>query len=291
MIEDVRNRYKNDIKGHQYVALRILRIVDEICRRNNIRYWIDGGTLLGAVRHKGFIPWDDDIDIGILREDEEKFIKIMKEELPEELFLQNKKTDKGARWEYIKIRDKYSSIISDFQEIGTSEKKLCHSGIWIDVFIFDKTKKHILFDVILRKISTNIHKKDRKLKKYIKKFILIILKTFKFKNSEEFKEKVFLYFSKNIIKNDALIYFKGIEFWTTYYIKDIFPLKDIEFEGHKFYCPNNANAILTELYGKNYMKLPPIKKRFTHTIGVNLTKPCNHKEILYWNKRKESKND
>lgn len=283
-IEDIRENYKNDLKGHQYVTLRILRIVDEICRKNNIKYWLDSGTLLGAVRHKGFIPWDDDIDIGILREDEEKFINVMKKELPKELFLQTKETDKFAKFEYIKIRDKYSSI-------ELEEKTGWHSGIWIDIFIFDKTKKHIILDKIIRKLPMEISKTEEGIKKYIKEIILSTFKFLKINDIREVKKKLYVYFSKNIKKNNSVIYYNGIDYWITYYIKDIFPLSEIEFEGYKFFCPNNVNAILKELYGKDYMKLPPKEKRFTHSIGVNLTKPCNHKEILYWDKRKENEDD
>lgn len=283
MIEDLRENYGNNIKGHQYVALRILRIINEICRKNNIKYWLIDGTLLGAIRHKGFIPWDDDIDIGILREDEEKFIKIMKKELPKELFLQNQETDQEADWEYIKIRDKYSSVI-------TNEIHLNHEGIWIDIFIFDKTRKHKIIDRVLRKSPTKIYNTDCGVKKNIKIFLLKLLKIFNFKNFKDFKEKIFLYFSKNNLKNDSLIYYKGIDYWITYYIKDIFPLKEIDFEGYKFLCPNNTDIILKELYGKKYMELPPVEKRFTHTLGVRLTEPCNHKEILYWKNRKNNEN-
>lgn len=268
----------------QKKLLENLKIFNEICKKNNIKYSLHGGTLLGAVRHQGFIPWDDDIDIGILREDEEKFINVMKKELPKELFLQTKETDKFAKFEYIKIRDKYSSI-------ELEKKTGWHSGIWIDVFIFDKTIKHNILDKILRKIPMEISETEKGIKKYIKAILLNTFKFLKINNIREFRKKLFIYFSKDMEKNNSLIYYNGVDYWITYYIKDIFPLSEIEFEGYKFFCPNNVNAVLKELYGKNYMKLPPKEKRFTHSIGVNLTRPCNHKEILYWDKRKENEND
>ena len=81
------------LRQSQLVMLRILKTVDSICKENNISYWLDSGTLLGAARHGGFIPWDDDIDIMMLREDYELFKEIAKKELPEDMFLQNQDTD------------------------------------------------------------------------------------------------------------------------------------------------------------------------------------------------------
>ena len=72
--------------------LRILKVVDHICRRHQIPYWLCSGTLLGAVRHGGFIPWDDDLDIAMLREDYERFLAVAGCELPPDMFLQTKET-------------------------------------------------------------------------------------------------------------------------------------------------------------------------------------------------------
>lgn len=278
-MEDLRENYSDDLKGHQYVALRILREVDRICRKNNLKYWITDGTLLGAIRHKGFIPWDDDIDIGILREDEERFIEIMKKELSKEFFLQTKETDPMTEWkEYIKIRDRYSKVITNIERLN-------HEGIWIDVFIFDKTKKNKILDYLLRKFPTKIYKTDVGLKKGVKIFLLKLFQLFRIESFKNLKEKIFIYISSKE-ENNSLIYYKGVDYWITYYIEDIFPLEEIEFEGYKFFKPKNHDNILKELYGKNYMELPPLNKRITHTLGVRLTEACEHKESLDWNKRK-----
>lgn len=75
MILDNREKGYDELGQAKLVMLKLLRVFDEICRKNNLKYWLDGGTLIGAIRHNGFIPWDDDIDVAMLSDDYEKFIK------------------------------------------------------------------------------------------------------------------------------------------------------------------------------------------------------------------------
>ena len=94
-----------NLRTCQLKQLAILEEVDRICRKHKINYWLDGGTLLGAVRHGGFIPWDDDIDLGMLLPDLQRFIKIAPGELSESLFLQTPESDPLNKEPIIKIRD------------------------------------------------------------------------------------------------------------------------------------------------------------------------------------------
>ena len=92
----------NQIQQHQ---LNMAKEVDRICKKYNLRYSIAGGTLLGAIRHQGFIPWDDDLDISMPREDYDKFIKIAQQELGKKYFLQTWDTDKNFVFPFAKIRE------------------------------------------------------------------------------------------------------------------------------------------------------------------------------------------
>lgn len=120
-------------KLHQ-VFLELLSEVDRICRKHGIEYTLDGGTLLGAIRHKGFIPWDDDADIVFTRDEYRKFYKACKRELnTDEFFLQEYRTDKAYPWGYAKFRRQGTELIQPGQEHIPFNK-----GIYIDVFIYDQ---------------------------------------------------------------------------------------------------------------------------------------------------------
>ncbi len=119
----------NDIQKEE---LRILIEFDRICRKHNIKYSLSYGTLIGAIRHQGFIPWDDDIDVGMLREDYEVFLEKGQKLLQSDLFLQTCYTDPKYPQVYAKIRKNNTSFVE------TTVKNIqMHHGIYIDVFPFD----------------------------------------------------------------------------------------------------------------------------------------------------------
>ena len=114
----------------------MLEKFDEICQKHNLTYYAYYGTLLGAVRHQGFIPWDDDIDVVMFRDDYEKFQAIAPEEFKEPYFYQNTYTDR-VMWALSKIRDSRTTAVEpQFRHLGSS----FHQGIFIDIFPFDNVK-------------------------------------------------------------------------------------------------------------------------------------------------------
>ena len=95
--KEIKEYSQQNLRACQLKQLAILEEINKICKRHKIEYWLDGGTLLGAVRHDGFIPWDDDIDIGMSLEDEKRFEEIAPKELPDWLYLQTPNRIREAR--------------------------------------------------------------------------------------------------------------------------------------------------------------------------------------------------
>src|SRR5215217_3158284 len=90
---DEREKGETPLQQSQLVMLRMLKILDYLCTKHGIEYFLIGGTLLGAIRHKGFIPWDDDLDVGMTRANYEKFEQLAVAELPQDIFFQTPETD------------------------------------------------------------------------------------------------------------------------------------------------------------------------------------------------------
>ncbi|WP_066630280.1 LicD family protein [Labilibacter marinus] len=266
---DIRVREKSDevLKQAQLVMLEVLKVIDKICSKYDIKYWLDAGTLLGAVRHKGFIPWDDDLDICMIRSDYEKFISIVESELPEGLFLQTRDTDHSI-WKWAKIRDVYSTFIQK-TEVDKSIKY--HQGIFVDIFpydiIEDTFNKNKLF--INRRYHLSKNKKVKKMSGLLNMLATIAVKTVGFNRWKNY------FLRKNSGNNmvstgiDITVGFCSFEYDT------MFPLRKIEFEGLSFYGPNKVDEYLTHMYG-DYMSLPPEDQRKVHAHKILPFNKCNH---------------
>lgn len=122
----------NNLRACQLKQLSILEEMDRICQKHHLTYWLDGGTLLGAVRHGGFIPWDDDIDIGMPLADMQKFIEVAPDELSEGLFLQTPQSDPSSKEPIIKVRD----LNSLYVEFGDNFNADYQKGLFVDIFPF-----------------------------------------------------------------------------------------------------------------------------------------------------------
>lgn len=119
--------------------LQMLEKLDEVCKKYSLTYYAYYGTLLGAVRHQGFIPWDDDIDIIMFRDDYERFQEVAPEEFTEPYFFQNAYTDRVI-WPLSKIRDNRTTAVEpQFRHL----RNTFHQGIFIDIFPFDSVDDHI----------------------------------------------------------------------------------------------------------------------------------------------------
>ncbi len=268
LFPDMRDSLSNNLKQAQIVMLRILKVIDHICKKHNIEYWLDGGTLLGAVRHKGFIPWDDDIDLGMMRDDYNKFIKISKQELPEDMFLQTRESDSYYNITVpLKIRDTKSLFVEEFETIEENYNQ----GIYVDIFSYDFLPKNAIKRKLLKrtikKISKIIRAKLTPNKTYTNDLLYKTLKYFfSLKMLQKLVDNAIVKTNKN---NHEIIGF-GLDSSLTrnYIAKEFYPLIRLEFEGCKFLAPNNYDYYLKTTYG-DYMKLPPKdKQKPKHSIAL-----------------------
>lgn len=117
----------------QLTMLEILKVFDKFCRKHDLKYSLYAGSLLGAVRHKGFIPWDDDLDVCMSRADYERFLTLWQKNPPEGYVLQNKENSKYFDQSFSKIRKDHTTFLQDEWQIGNH-----HTGIFLDVFPIDR---------------------------------------------------------------------------------------------------------------------------------------------------------
>lgn len=261
-----------EFRRMQLVGLEILTEVDRVCRKHNINYVIFCGTLLGAVRHKGYIPWDDDADIAMLREDYEKFKAVLHDINPAICFVQDHETDPEYRWGYTKVRRTGTSYIRLGQEHLKNK-----TGIFIDIFPMDDVPNSIAGQIFqdfycycCRKILwSEVGKYQEKgIKKYFFRLISHINKDSVFKWINHYVKK-----SNNSTPNRVRnLLFPAIgKLYIHNPIKDRYGMPkewfleraEYEFEGHKFYGTKDYDAILKYTYG-DYMTPPPIEKREQH---------------------------
>lgn len=247
--------------------LEMLKVFSRICEENNLEYYLIGGSCLGAVRHNGFIPWDDDIDIGMPRKDYLEFEKIAEKELGNDFFFQNYHTDPECGLIFAKIR-KNGTIMS---ERYNSNVKM-HKGVWIDIFPYDivpdgdvKLKFRFWIIQIIRNlyivrcgyslpghhagIVNTIYWLFQRLIKIIPiRFFVLLLDKLMLKEQYQYNNKNRLLFGGGYGLKDLMP-------------KTLFDEKILtKFEDAQFYIYKDYDLYLTKLYG-NYMELPPEEKR------------------------------
>ena len=253
--------------------IRVLDEFDRICNKNNLKYFFTGGTLIGAVKYKKFIPWDDDIDVGMLRSDFEKFLKCCNTDLNDDFYLDSYESEtKGFRL-YAKLKLKNTMFVENYVKDLSS----IDHGIFIDIFPYDNieefnSKDHLSRDNFRHNITKLVNRKSEMknyLSEYKKKhkilmfFVDVFLKIC--------PTKVLLKIAKRKISSNKNENSKYISNMTgglslekeTHLRSDVFPLVKLEFEGKKYYCPKEYDKLLRKIYG-DYEEDPPEDKRVTH---------------------------
>lgn len=248
------------LRKAQLRMLDILIEVDKICKKHNITYWIDYGTLLGAVRHGGFIPWDDDLDICMMEEDYDRFIVLAPKELSEQFVMQNLKTEKYFPLSFTKIVDKNSKTVDVTNPYSHSKRK--YQGLWIDVFPIIKG------DIRLRRWIEPIYGRCFRRVHHYEPFGISVAVSFLL-YPVIWLLKQFMVFLCNLCNDDKRMNDFSITICQIQKHKsDYLPTKEIKFENVIVPIPNHAEKVLTDYYG-DYMKIPPEEKRETHAIKID----------------------
>jgi len=247
-MEDLRlyNPERSDLRIAQHLIQDILDVVTDLFDKNKIPYWLSYGTALGAARHEGFIPWDDDADISVPNKYKKKVQVVLKEQLPDNMIIHYPDNDPNYKFPYIKVRNKCSII----HEPGTENYK--YRGLFIDIFFSIPTS----FFTHQQRYNLT-YKQNLLFRRYFESRNSLIL------NKLFFIDKQLLLLSlidRFLIKR--YFYIESFEYLIDSK-KDIFPLSKICFEQKEYSSPKNISAYLDANY-EDYQRIPPENERIRH---------------------------
>lgn len=246
------------IRHLQFVILSIMKDIDKLCKENEITYYLDAGSVIGAVRHQGFIPWDDDLDIIMDHNNYKKFIEVCREKLDnEKYYFQEGLIDWPLDFTQIRLRG------TSIEEIESSNGKC--NGIYIDVFRADNISNNKLiayWQYFCAKVLLcyQLNKRTYNSAPLFKKILMFLSFPLKLKFIRNFfYAQTQLYNNKQT--NRVCNFFAGIGWKGSVFNRNLYGTpKYVKFEDSLFPIQENYHEYLTRIYG-NYMELPPINER------------------------------
>lgn len=242
------------LRRQQERMLEMLLSFDAICKKHNIPYWLSSGTMLGCIRHGGFIPWDDDLDVEMMRDDYLRFEQVIMDELPDSMALQTHDTDPNYFFFYPKLRDKRSLL----EETNNYDKVFKYRGIYIDIFLLEKnplwthklscnTIGHVY--KIMKDPHLNVEAKNNKVARWYDINNKVVYPMLRF---------ISRFSSGRLVRHTF-----GVPYPKPRHVADLFPLDKALFEGHEFPVPHDWHNYLHRMFG-NYEALPNLEELHPH---------------------------
>ena len=269
------------VSSIQRADLELIKVFDEVCQKLGVGYFICGGTMLGYMRHEGFIPWDDDVDVAMLRADYDRFINEAGPLLPERFFLQTRETDPNIPYLFSKIRLDDTEYITKY-----NEKRDFHKGICLDIFPFDYVPNGIGERNAFRKEVRELSKQhnwiaNRQLpfpeekctprNETEARYIAEQEEVLKYYWSQSLKESQQKYLDVATRYNDKAeklglhTVASFVPSYTWIRLDDLLPYQRGVFEGVEVSVPKRPDIFLKMQYG-NYMELPPKHMQVAHRL-------------------------
>lgn len=235
-----------------------------LCDADHLAYYLFGGTLLGAVRHQGFIPWDDDIDVAMPRRDYEKFLTIAEEKLSDKYYLQTRAKSDYYSKAYAKLRMNNTICVSN----DAAKRSKRHPGIWIDIFPLDSgTNQAGIYEKGRRRISKFLSDNIRMRKR--EEYLPMAHRVISFLPIQTLSKISDILLSG---EGDYYLCYSGL-YANIYGIEretiakfHYDPPIELEFEGKMYKAPKDYDFYLRQIYGDNYMIIPPVSERKVHNI-------------------------
>lgn len=255
------NGEETTLRKAQLRLLDMLVVFDDICKKHDIPYFISGGTCLGAIRHRGFIPWDDDIDIDVWHTDYQRLKVILPKELPSYYVMQTVETDKTFYRLFMKIVDMNSKVI--YPE-NTHREKLLNQGLSVDIFPLNKTLSYYLKFQFDRVYATPF----KLIRVHGTSLPLLVLSYFLFPLSLIMKP--FIELLNKFAPKEKISHALGTKMTPKLCYSECFPPKEILFEGKIFLGPAKPHEYLLSLYGESYMLIPHESKRAVHALRIEI---------------------
>ena len=240
----------------QLVLLSMLKDVDKICKKHDIHYLLFSGSVLGAVRHQGFIPWDDDLDIAIHRDQYPQLLKALQEDLPEQYVVQCFDLDERYLVPFPAMKIRLKNTFVEEENILLKNKCTDCDGVFIDVFLLNYVSEDKKMDYHWRLKNTGLATVITTLENMNRNPISL---------KKQFLQNAIDYGNQNrdskLIGDEITWIYNSPRKPYIYRYDDIFPTKLYPFEDGMFPVPNNPEAFLKAHYGDSYMEYPPEDKR------------------------------